>query len=875
MAQREPDDDDSRQAELDRLLAEYMERLDRGELVDRERFAAEHPDFAGDLYSYFDGSDDLVRLALPAGVAARDASGSLRWQEAPTSVRGSKPGDRVCYFGDYELLEEIARGGMGVVYRARQVSLNRPVALKMILEGRLASPADVERFRVEAEAAANLDNPHIVPIYEIGEHLGQHYFSMKLIDGGSLDDPSVRPGFDQRAIARLVATIARTVHHAHQRGILHRDLKPANILIDADGRPHLTDFGLARPVGGGLSRSSGAGIAGTPSYMAPEQASGRCRELTTAVDVYGIGAILYELLGGRPPFQGDSAVEIIWRVVEQAPEGLRARNRSVHRDLETICLKCLEKEPARRYQSAEVLAEDLERWLAHEPIRARPVGAVERLTSWCRRQPALAVLALAVFGGFIGVATQWRRAEAHLAEAVRARRLAEENMTLQLKANRDLRLANEREATARRRAQGRFDAALRALGGFEQLTRDAALLREPRMQGLRGNLLRAMLAFYRELQESLEEDARPAARSQLSAAYGRVADISWELGLSEEALATHRRALALVEQMAVATPDSRELRAKRAQCYTRIGFTLRTMGRPAEALPAYERAREIQEALVRDQDADPGRLETLSWTLSNIGVIHQDLGRPAEAIRRHRQAIGIHEGLVARDPGNTRYRSDLAWCWHYYGISLAASGDLKAALHMFERATAALKKLNEHDPAQVEDRWRLARCREDVGMMLLRRGQPAEAAVLLDRAAEAHRALARDNPALRRIDVIRSELFAACHRAAIGQPTEALTRIRRAEALLDEAPLLKPGMLYDLACAYSLWSGSACGDPPPRDEREARSREAMTVLRRAVAAGNNDPGRIRRDPLFVPLRPRRDFQELLMDLSFPADVFVR
>jgi WD40 repeat protein len=281
---------------------------------------------------------------------------------------------------------------MGVVYRARQVSLKRVVALKMILAGEFASLTEIERFHVEAEAEAGLEHPNIVPIYEVGQYQGQHYFSMKLIEGGSLAGMIPRLTDDPRAAATMLATVARAVHFAHQHGILHRDLKPANILIDADGQPHITDFGLAKRVedDGSLTRSGA--IMGSPPYMAPEQARGHNRSVTTASDVYGLGAILYELLAGRPPFRGETPTATLMQVLEREPERPRSIRLAADRDLETICLKCLEKDPHRRYDSAAAVADDLERWLRGEPILARPTGPRERIVKWVRRRPAIAAL---------------------------------------------------------------------------------------------------------------------------------------------------------------------------------------------------------------------------------------------------------------------------------------------------------------------------------------------------------------------------------------------------------------------------------------------------------------------------------------------------
>jgi serine/threonine protein kinase len=280
--------------------------------------------------------------------------------------------------GDYELLEEIGRGGQGVVFRARQKSLNRTVALKVISLGQWASKAHLKRFRREAEAAASLDHPSIVPIYEVGERDGSCYFSMKLVEGGQLDEVTRHEPMPIRRAVELIAKVAHTVHYAHEHGILHRDIKPGNILLDAKGEPHLTDFGLARLVESESSVTHTLDVLGTPSYMAPEQAVGNNAAVSSVTDVYGIGAVLYQLLTGHPPFAGGTTYETIKLLEDTEPRPPRSLNPKIDRDLSTICLKCLEKDPKRRYSSALALAEDLEHWLKHEPILARRTGIFAR-----------------------------------------------------------------------------------------------------------------------------------------------------------------------------------------------------------------------------------------------------------------------------------------------------------------------------------------------------------------------------------------------------------------------------------------------------------------------------------------------------------------
>jgi TolB-like protein/Flp pilus assembly protein TadD/predicted Ser/Thr protein kinase len=299
--------------------------------------------------------------------------------------------------GDYELLDEIGRGGQGVVFRARQKSLNRIVAVKVIGLGQWATQAHLKRFRLEAEAAASLDHPCIVPIYEIGERDGQCYFSMKLVEGGQLDEVVKHTPISTREAVELIAKVAHTVHYAHEHGILHRDIKPGNILLDKKGEPHLTDFGLARLVESESTVTRTVEILGTPSYMAPEQATGNNIKSTRRTDVYGLGAVLYHLLTGHPPFAGGTTYETIKLLLETEQRPPRLWNANVDRDLSTICQKCLEKDPQRRYSSALALADDLEHWLKHEPIQARPTGVIGRGGKWLRRNTTAAtVLALSL-----------------------------------------------------------------------------------------------------------------------------------------------------------------------------------------------------------------------------------------------------------------------------------------------------------------------------------------------------------------------------------------------------------------------------------------------------------------------------------------------
>jgi serine/threonine protein kinase len=384
-----PNDPTMSHDSLDAVIAGYMLAVEAGDVPNRQELLDRHPEHADALRAFFADLDRMDRVASPLRIAdGLNETGAVE-------VNGHIALPTVRYFGDYELLEEIARGGMGIVYKARQMSLNRLVALKMILAGSFASDRDVQRFRSEAEAAANLDHPHIVPIYEVGEHEGQQYYSMKFVEGTSL---AKHAQSDPRREVEGLLPVIRAVHHAHQRGVLHRDLKPSNVLVDVQGTLLVTDFGLAKRLAATDASFTETGqVLGIPKYMAPEQAAGR-KDLTVAADVYSLGVILYERLTGQTPFTGDNALTLLRQARESEPPRPSTIRLGLDRDLETVVLKCLEKESIRRYPSAEALSDDLARWLRGEPIQARPVGKAEQFWRWCRRNPVVTGLSASVVG---------------------------------------------------------------------------------------------------------------------------------------------------------------------------------------------------------------------------------------------------------------------------------------------------------------------------------------------------------------------------------------------------------------------------------------------------------------------------------------------
>ena len=658
---------------------------------------------------------------------------------------------------------------MGIVYKARQVSLDRLVAVKMILAGQLASEAELKRFRTEAEAAASLDHPNIVAIYEVGEHEGQHYFSMQFVEGHSLAQLirdaklKVEEGTKQpspsstlqspTAVATLMATVARAVHYAHQRGILHRDLKPGNILIDAQGQPHVTDFGLAKRVDLDSSLTLSGAAIGTPNYMPPEQAAGQTRHLTTAADIYSLGAILYELLTGQPPFEAETPLEVMRKVLEQEPRRPSSISRRVDRDLETICLKCLEKDPQRRYASADALAEDLERWRRGEPILARPGRTLDHVLKWARRNPAIASLAAAVVviavTGFLGVAWAWRQAKANertaRAEAKKSEQVAKfltdmlqgvgpsvalGRDTTMLKeildktaerVGRDLTNQPEVEADLRMTLGGTYQ----ALGQYPQaeaMQREALRLRRLRFGPKHPDVAKslnslAVVLWYRGDLTNAEKhyrDALAMERELLGEKHVQVAASLDDLGLVLHdrgdlagAEDLQRKALAMRMELLGDT------NAQVAVSLDNLAATLRARGDLAGAETLIRNGLDIRRRIYGDMHPD------VAESLSSLAVLRNDYGDLAGAEDLHQRALAMRKTLFGE------VHPQIAESLNNLAAVLNTRGDFAGAERLFRKALDMRKTLFGDVHPMV------AQSLGNLGLVLFELGDATNAEVLL------------------------------------------------------------------------------------------------------------------------------------------------
>jgi tetratricopeptide (TPR) repeat protein len=606
---------------------------------------------------------------------------------------------------------------MGVVYKARQVTLNRPVALKMIRAGVLADDDELRRFQNEAEAVALLDHPGIVSVYEVGEHEGQKYFSMKLVEGGNLAERLAHYKDNPRAAATLLGAAAEAVHHAHMRGILHQ-----------------TDLELT---------ATGA-ILGTPAYMSPEQAAGRRDAITTATDIYGLGAILYALLTGQAPFGGDSVVDTLDAVRNKPPEAPTKLNVNLPRDLETICLKCLEKDPRRRYSSAQALDDDLHNWLESRPITARRVGTSERLWLWCKRRPAIAALGaaalLSLVCGLIGTSVALRRAlraekEANLQAASANRRLdqaleAVEDYNTSIGA--EVLLGQKEFKDLRERLLERpkrfYENLATELSSTSPRDRRARLLLARGRHGLGNtlNLLGDATKARNELQESVRilRELDAAGRggdaelaSKLGLASMRLGLSKYALGDLDGAMASEREAAEIFARLCAADPRNATYRKSLADVHHGIGWAQTRKGNFSAAIAAYAQCIAIRSELLAQ---DPTSLEYRAdqgTTYSNLAEVHRAKGEYSEAVRTALEAIRILRGVVAARPKHYKNRDVLADTYAGLGWTQLYTGELESAASASREAVSIDTDLVDEQPNVAEYRLGLAAAQNNLGLV--------------------------------------------------------------------------------------------------------------------------------------------------------------
>jgi tetratricopeptide (TPR) repeat protein/predicted Ser/Thr protein kinase len=754
-----------REERLDRTIAAYLEAQERGEAPDPRTWVARHPDLAEELEAFLADQLQFDSLVAPLRPAPSDSPPTIATGRERTEVgRFTLPvaGES---FGDYQLLEEIARGGMGVVFKARQVSLNRTVAVKMLLAGRLAAPQDVYRFQREAEGAAQLDHPNIVPIFEVGEHQGRAYFSMKYIEGGNLTQHVRRLSQDPRAAARLVLAIARAVDHAHQRGLLHRDLKPANILLENSDRPLVTDFGLAKivrreelalraPAVDGAAPTTETGTTlGTPSYMAPEQAF-NAKSVTTAADVYSLGAILYELLTGQPPFRGDSPFATLMAAVEREPIPPRTRNPRVPRDLETVCLKCLQKVPAQRYVNAAALADDLQRFLDGEGIAARPAGRLERFRRWVRRHPALAGMAvvflLAAAGAYALLYGEMQRTHQEFVRAEGHFRDAQQNLAdARFQAERARR--NFEEAEKERAAARQNERQARRILDDLYVRFNEKLAQFPGTEKIRRELLNSGLKYYQEFLKQRGDD--PELQEEVADAYHQIGWIATAVGSRADALKAHEKALALYQKALDARPRNSALLRKLASSWHNVGWMRKGTQQPtAFALEAYDKARTIYEDLLERRagtDDELAQLKNLlANTLNNIGSLHDASGHLGLARANYNRALELRLELDRDFPDNPKSKSGLAQSYHNLGILTEHLGNRPEALKLFEKERDLRALLVKRFPKNLDYQSDLASSWFHIGVTHSRLEKKANALKAYEQARKLREKVARMNPSV-------------------------------------------------------------------------------------------------------------------------------
>jgi serine/threonine-protein kinase len=738
---------------VDLVYNEFLLREQLGECPDPEEFFRRFPEYAAVL-----GLQIEMHRAL-----ADQATGPL--EQPRNAEAGALP--RV---PGYELLGELGRGGMGVVYKARQVALNRVVALKVILAGGHANPEQRRRFQVEAEAAARLRHPNVVQVHDYGVHDGHAYLALEYVEGGTLAQKTAGNPQPPVEAARVVEVLALAVQQAHAAGLVHRDLKPTNVLLSADGVLKVADFGLVKRLDATSAQTGSGDIMGTPSYMAPEQAGSQGGPVGPAADVYALGAILYELLTGRPPFQSSTPLDTVLQVVRDEPVPPRRLRPKVPRDLETICLKCLRKEPGGRYATAQDLAEELRRFQAGEPIAARPIGRLGRAWRRCRRNPVVstltALLTLALVGGLISVTALWWRAES-------SRQAAVDNLA---------------------EAEANFQLALEAVDQFCTRVSEDQRLQEHDLRRLRRQLLQTAVDFHHRFVAKHGDDNR--LRAGLARAYFRLGRLTAEIDAKPKARAFYKEALSRFELLAGEHPGEAAYRHELAECYRNIALLDEETGQVREAEAALRKAEEITRGLVQDHPHHPTYLRQLVEVHAGLGGLYRRHSRTAEAEGPLQEALAGAETLARRHPEVAAYRLDLArqqqnlgQLYQYYLIHRWREAEPR-----YRAARDLLTELRAGDPGSADYQAALASLLRDQGNLHYLANRWEEAAATFREAISVLQGLVREHASVTgyqaRLAQLEDNLCTAYERA--GRLADAEASSRNALRIWERLTVLDP-----------------------------------------------------------------------------------
>jgi eukaryotic-like serine/threonine-protein kinase len=945
-----------------RPLAEHL--VGRGEL-DAEQRAGVEAMVALHLKKH--GGDTEKSLAsVPADVVARlgvdrtgdddiDASlGKLRF----STIHAGDAADRTASLGmstslgeRFHILRPHARGGLGAVFVARDQELHREVALKQILAEFADDPTSRQRFLLEAEITGGLEHPGIVPVYGLGiDAGGRPFYAMRFIRGESLktaiagyhSDESLKRDAGRRSLAlrqllRRFVDVCHAIDYAHSRGVLHRDLKPANVIVGKHGETLVVDWGLAKAIGRSEPRnvteertlvpSSGSGpdgtlpgsAIGTPGYMSPEQASGDLERLGARSDVYSLGATLYCLLTGRPAFEGDDIGSVLRAVQRGEFSPPTAREHSIDRGLEAVCLKAMALAPKDRYATPKELSDDVERWQADEPVTVWREPFARRARRWARRNRSLvtaasAAVLVAVAGLVAGLAVQ-RRANLELRRANIDQAISNTKVTA---ANAELQAANERE-------RQRFDLAVAAIRRYHTDVSEDFLLEQDQFKELRDRLLSDAVAFYRKLEGLLTGLMDARSQRALGDAYEEVGELTEKIGSVPEALATYRKALEVRRTLANDAASDNITKAGVGRSLIAIGILLGNTGQFDAALATLDEARAVLSAQSAPGPSDHAIQNDIARSYYWKGSTLREIGKTREAMAAYEESHAIGEELTAAHPDLVEYHRILSWCYNDIGIVLDEHGKRTAALRAYGRSLQIKQKVADDHPAVAEFRRDLAISHSNIGILLMETGKPAEAMVSQKAALAIRQAIADTNPAVSRFqsDLANSLTETGDVLRVVRRPDDAQALYERALAINDELLKANPTVMryhnrqmqtlkglgatqqgagrtaeamltlrraiaigagirsnygegfYFLAGCHALLGGIAgeSGSSPSAEAGRVALKQGMEALRLAVAAGYRPVDWMRRDPDLDSLRQRPDFKLLMMDVEFPAEPF--